>query len=764
MRWLLRQANVGDVFLEHRQDLSLQVQYPLALYLGLPLVAVAGVAIFILQRRNLRSSPRSLVIALTGCRVFILALLVAVLAGPYVRLETRRETRPVFALLFDRSRSMELAAGPDRPGVSRAKLAHDAVLSARDDLIVPAGRRFDLKVLTFARDITPLGVDADNFTLPEPSVPGGPSSRIGDAIQHVLNEAAGRPVAGIVVFSDGESTGGVTLREVAQACRSANVPVFAIPTGSAARARDVSVVDVSTSGQVAVGDTARVGVIIESNGCDGKVAQVIVRDGDRVLDTKEVTLRSAEQQQVELTFTARDAGSRYLVVEVPPFPDEDHKTNNTDVALLRVSDERIKVLYVEGPPRWDFRFLKNAMRRDTGLAGRDGKQPDIVLENEWRRRPEAVRASTLPRTLDELAAYHTVILGDASPKLLTPVFLNLLDRAVREKGVGLLVEVGPVSMPHVYDKTLLDLLPVQVERTAGVYAPAAKPFRLELTPDGALHEAIQLYDDPGRNRAAWADMLPYQWCVAAVRASPAATVLAVNPNVVNNYGKLPLIAWQPAGKGRVMLVGTDSTWLWRQDAADRFFYKFWGQSIRFVARADDAGKKSRIEVRPVRVQPGDDAMVELWAYADGAPVQRPTLHVEVSGAGTQTSLTLDADPNTKGRYVGRYRVPAVGDFRFAYENGTAEARLRVLASPEEMRYPNVNRAALQALAETTGGELVELTDADWAKKIVGRLQGEPKVSRRPPQDATMWDNWLVLAMLVVVYSVDVGLRRLGGLS
>jgi hypothetical protein len=308
---------------------------------------------------------------------------------------------------------------------------------------------------------------------------------------------------------------------------------------------------------------------------------------------------------------------------------------------------------------------------------------------------------------------------------------------------------------------------VQIDRkAAGVYAPAAKPFKLELTPDGVLHEAMHLYDEPGRNQAAWAQMLPYQWCVAAVRPSPAATVLAANPNVVNNYGKLPLIAWQPAGKGRVMLVGTDSTWLWRQNVADRFFYKFWGQAIRFVARTEDAGKKkSWIEVKPVRAQPGEDATVELRAYtAGGAPVEQPSLPIEITGPGTRTSVVLDADPNTKGRYVGKYRVPATGDFRFQYASGTAEARLRVLAAPEEMRYPNVNRTALKALAETTGGELVELTDPDWHQKIVIKLKGEPRVTKRPPSEATVWDNWMVLAVLVFVYALDVGMRRLGGLS
>jgi hypothetical protein len=407
------------------------------------------------------------------------------------------------------------------------------------------------------------------------------------------------------------------------------------------------------------------------------------------------------------------------------------------------------------------------MRRDTGLTGRDGKLVDIVLETEWRRQPEAIRVKALPQTLEEISAYHTVILGDASPKLLSPGFLKLLDQAVREKGVGLLVQVGPQSMPHEFDKTLLDLLPVQIDRkAAGVYAPAARPFTLELTPDGVLHEAMQLYDDSGRNQAAWAQMLPYQWCVAAVRPNPAATVLVANPNVSNNYGKLPLISWQPAGKGRVMLVGTDSTWLWRQNVADRFFYKFWGQSIRFIARTEDAGKKkSWIEVKPVRVQPGEEALVELRAYTEsGAPVEQSSLPVEITGPGARASLNLDADPNTKGRYLGRFRVPAVGDFHFQYRSGQAEARLRVLAAPEEMRYPNVNRSALQTLASTTGGKMVELTDPDWHQKVISELKGEPKVTKRPPSEATVWDNWMVLTALVLVYALDVGMRRLGGLS
>src|SRR5205814_443776 len=137
---------------------------------------------------------------------------------------------------------------------------------------------------------------------------------------------------------------------------------------------------------------------------------------------------------------------------------------------VRVSEEKLKVLFVEGLPRWDFRFLKNAMRRDNGLGGRSSPEPDIRLEAEWRRGTPEQKIAALPRTLEHLAEYHTVILGDVSPAMLGDSFIKLLDQAVREKGLGLVVEAGPLSMPHRYGDTLHDLLPVRLKRgLAGMY-------------------------------------------------------------------------------------------------------------------------------------------------------------------------------------------------------------------------------------------------------------------------------------------------------
>ncbi len=798
LEWLLKTIGIGDEFIKHIDHVTVSVQHPLLLAFGLVLLVPVSVFIFWWQKQNLVTAPPGLRITLSLTRIFVLFLLVLVLADPHLKLEERTEKKPIVAVLFDYSQSMQLPTGEFEsetelirtakaagyqttdgqlssetrkalPQMPRIKLAQTAVQTSAKALIEPLAKKFDVQFYSFARDLTPLPVDAKEPKLPEAPRPGGPASHIGDAVHHVLSEAGGRQVAGILLFSDGQNTGGRSIPDAGQAAGAAGAPIFAVPTGGSARLRDVSIVDVSTSGQVAVGDTARVIVDIESQGFDKRPVKVLLKDGDQVLDTKDLVLDGREQQRVELAFQAKTPGARYLTVHVPPLPEEPEYLhgNNTDVAFVRVSEEKVRVLYVEGMPRWDYRFLKNEMGRDHGLAGRTANEPDRILEAELRRRPPGEQAYALPRTIEALAEYHTIILGDVSPKVLTPEFIALLDKAVREKGVGLIVEAGPLSMPHGFDKKFLELLPVQLKpKVAGFHSSVAtKPFRLELTPDGGVHEAMRLHADPGSNAGLWSQMQPYYWCAAVERAAPAATVMAWNPNIQNSYGKLPLISYHHSGQGKVMFVGTDSTWLWRQHVGDRFFYRFWGQSIRFVARRDQANaKKSWIEVRPVRAQPGEQAQIELMAFAaDGTPRTEPKLMIQVAGGSTASGLELTADPSLKGRYTGRQVLTATGDYRFTYTpDGAApvEGRVRVLTAPEELRHPSVNRPAMLQLAGTSNGKLVELHEL---ATIAEQIKGDSKFSTLR-REATLWDNWLLLAVLMFVYSLDVGLRRLVGLS
>jgi hypothetical protein len=793
--WLLRQLNITDEFVSHLGEAHLAFQHPLVLLVGLAVLAPLAVYIFLRQKWNLPSVPPLLRFVLTATRVLILLLLVLILGSPYLKIDHTSEKKPLVVLLFDHSQSMQLHAGPfgseDEYAriaaaagyrsasaadsetrralnrISRAKLAQSVVQTSQP-LLEKLNEKYDLQYWSFGKDMTQLGVNPANPKLPEPPNPGASHTQVGNAVGRILEDAAGRQVAGIVLFSDGQNTGGRSPTEAAQACAAAGTPLFTVPVGSSQRLQDIAIVDLFTTPLVSVNDTARVAVTIESHGFDKRPVKVELKDGDKLLDSKDLLLSGTEQQQIELTFKATQPGARYLTVHVAPQPEEaeELRANNTDTAFVRVSEEKLKVLYVEGLPRWDFRFLKNAMRRDNGLGGRTAKEVDIRLEAEWRRQSAADQAKALPRTLDQLAEYQVVILGDVSPKMLDAGFIDLLGKAVRERGVGLIVEAGPLSMPHRYGETLHKLLPVRLrEGMPGQYPRGIPSFRVELTPEGSIHESMRFYDEPGRNQNAWANMPPYYWCAAAERPAPGATVLAWNP-ISSSYGKLPLIASHYAGKGKVMFVGTDSTWLWRRNVGDRFFYKFWGQGLRFVARRDaNTEKKSWIEVRPVRAQPNEQAQIELMAFAsDGSPLTDDTQSVQIQGGGSATTVQLTADPAVKGRYVGKFTPARAGDYRVAFNPAAAadpiEARLRVTLAPEELRQPNVNRPALEQWATASGGQLVELPDL---ASIAERLQGEAKLIEFH-REASLWDNWLTLAILVFLYSLDVGLRRLVGLS
>jgi hypothetical protein len=482
-------------------------------------------------------------------------------------------------------------------------------------------------------------------------------------------------------------------------------------------------------------------------------------------------LRDAEEQRVELTFQAKDVGAKYLTVAIPPQSEEPEqlRSNNSDVAFVRVSDEKLHVLMVDGLPRWDFRFLKNAIKRDHGLCGTTSQdEPVVALESEISRRPAAEQARALPRSAQDLASYHTIILGDASPRVIDNALAAGLAEAVREHGVGLVVAAGPRFVPQALDERLQALLPVRLQSSAaGLDAPVYKPFQFELSLDGAVHEVMRLYDDPGRNQAAWGQMPPYYWCAAAERPAPAATVLAWNPSHVGRFGKVPILAHHYAGKGRVLFVGTDSTWLWRRNVGDRFFYKFWGQAIRFVARRDQKGTtKSWIEARPIRAQPGEEAQIELMAIGPaGQPRTESALMVQVERPGhAAETLTVSADNSTPGHYTGKHTLVEPGEYRVTYQPGggapPVTALIRVTTASEELRHPNVDWPALESLAAATEGKLVELSEL---ATIPALLKGEARIEE-VHREASLWDNGLILVLVMAVYSLDVALRRLAGLS
>lgn len=769
---------------------------PQVLWIGVPLLVVAAWWIVRRHRQRFPWLAPALRRALDVCRIAVVALFLFVLAGPTVRLEERIEEKPVVALLVDTSDSMRLplgrlpadsiaavteAADLDRPAADDAgaetAVAQLATLSRADFLaaleraqsadggaLAEMARRYDLRRYEFARRPRRAARGAA-----EPAVGGesgagaGTSSdtALGAALQMAFDDASDRPLAAIVLLSDGRSTVGIDPLEAVRRATDAGGgqppgPIFAVPIGAAEPPVDLAVADVLAAPVVALDDTVSVVATVESAGLAGRSVAVELRDGaGGLVETFPLVLKDGRQQAV-FTWRATSPGTARLEVAVAVEPEEVVRENNAVGVAVEVSQRRTKVLLVDSMPRWDLRFIDHAIRRDTGF------EATIMLVPEGS-------AETLPTTVEAWAAYDLVVLGDVPSERFPAAGQEALAEAVARRGVGVVFQPGGEHLPREYAAApLAELFPVDVDATAGagtaaLEAPAFKPFRMRVTARGSMHPAFALSGDAVRNRAAWGAMPSFFRVAAATRPRPAATVLA-EVDAPDGRGPIVLVAEAPVGRGRTAWIGTEETFRWRRNVGDPLFWRFWGQALRSVARRDDRPTDSNwLIVAPTRCEPDAPVTVEVnLVDAQGQPVARGPQVVTVAADGGQTTVELQP-AGRPGLWQGGF-VPLVpGRHAVRYEPvvGPALTADCLVAEPtRERARPDVDRDTLASLADLSGGAVVEVDDV---ATITSRLTATAVATKRVHED-DVWDTWPVLLLLVGLYCIDVGIRRLSGLS
>jgi len=794
--WLLRLAGVGHEMASRIDRADFRWSRPGVLAIGILLLPFA--AWWIARRHRERMpwlSPRQR-LALDVCRTAVLGLLVLVLAGPMLRLEEQVRQPPVVALLVDVSDSMSLPVGP-LPPAAAAAVASAAGLgpaadddAARDDAAATIARlsRSDLvaKVLAAQADTT-LRQLHERFALrwyeiarrprrlPDPwqdaarpgASPGPPPSHddtsatetfdtaIGAAIEMTLDDAADRGLAAVVLLSDGRSTTGIDPVEAVRRATEAaggtpRGPILAIPIGSPDPPVDVAVTDLLAPPEATVDDTITVVATIQSTGFVGRHVTVELRDSSgTVVASQPVTLRNG-RQRVAFPWGSGRPGTHVLSVAVLAEEDEAIRDNNALETSIDVSDRRLKTLVVDGAPRWDLRFLDHALRRDAAFA------PDVILTSS-----ESARTSPLPADVAAWAAFDLVLLGDVPVSVLDAQRQRSLVEAVTRHGVGLVLQPGGDHLPRDYvGAPLAEIFPVHVDDEPSLSAPDFKPLKMLVTARGAMHPAFALSGDASRNRRQWSDMPPFFLAANATAPKPAATVLA-EVQAPGIREPRPLVVEAPAGSGRVLWIGTDETFRWRRDVGDQLFWRFWGQSLRSAARRPDrSADASWLAVSPARCEPGSPVLVHANLVDDEhKPVAVASQVATVTGpSGGQLKLVPGGRP---GVYSGVFVPESAGRHSVALAAAPQVTGEVIVVQPvREHAQPGVDRETLEALADVSGGSVVEL--GDFAS-LPHRLAASAVETRATFED-DLWDTWPVLVLLVGLFCADVGIRRLSGSS
>lgn len=765
-------------------------------------LAVAAVIVLLAYARV--GWPLARRIAAAALKVTGFALVLMCLTEPLWSGTRAKPGENLFLLLADNSSSLQIAdrgGGPSRGEQLRQLLARQQTANWQTDL----EREFDVRRYTFGTRLESVEhFDALAFDRP--------GSRLHAAATMLRDRYRDRPVAGILLFTDGN----LTDRAAAPFADTGLPPVYPVVWSEPATQLDVAIAELTVT-QAPFEDaplTVQAGVHV-AGGPEAPVVigQLLREDGTLIQEISGTANEAGLTIPLKFEIRPTAALEFYQVraaldgqtaqFDDPSASRESVLANNSRLVTVEHDAEPHRILYVAGRPNWEFKFLRRSVESDPALQlvglvriakkeakfefrGRAGERGNALFQGfdadretdtESYDEPVIVRLGTrddaelrsgFPTTREELFEYRAVILDDVEAQFFTHDQLALLEQYVSDRGGSLLMLGGPDTFAHGgYARTVIeDMLPIYLERRPDDSPPSGE-YRWKLTRDGWLQPWTRLRRTESDEQQRIAEMPAFRTLTPAANVKPAARTLAeVRDTVGNDH---PALVAQQYGAGRVAALLIGDAWRWplqrTQDQADDYA-KAWRQMLRWLvvdvpARIDVAAERESESATTVRLvaRVRDAAFEPVDTAAVAFTVRTP------SGA----EYRLDGEPSLDepGMYAADYAPHESGGFRATAlirdqqgtEIGRAETGWTSDPAAEEFRRIDVNRKALESLAAATRGEIVRADDlAEFVQSLPTREAPVMEAWNRP-----LWHNpWMLLAA-IGCFAGEWGLRRLWGL-
>ena len=682
----------------------------------------------------------------------LIATVLVLLWQPAITVAELASQQNVIAVVLDDSRSMAIAdSGSDgktpREAVAQKEL-EAGVLAGLQKKFQTRLYRLDTRVAQAAalRDIQP----------------AAPATHLNDSLRQLANDTSDLPIGAVVLLSDGSDNSGDLALETIRALRNRRLPVHTVGFGKEQLAHDVELSDVSVATRAMADSRIPATVTFHQRGYAGSKALLLVRDGDRTVGSREITFNSEGASQVETVFFfAGGAGVKNLHFLLGPLPGEENLTNNSMARLLGVADDKRRILYVEGEPRWEYKFIRRAedddklvqvasmLRTTENKIYRQGISNPKELENGFPVRPE------------DLFSYDGIILGSVEAGYFTPLQQELLREFVDRRGGGLLFLGGRFSLSDGgwRGSSLVDLLPTILPDSRNTFH--RNPATAELTAAGSDSPITRLMDDPTKNLDRWKRLTYLMDYQDAGAPKPGATVLA---QLNSGSRKLPLLVTQNYGRGRTAVMATSGTWRWQmsQPLGDPAHDLFWQQLLRWLV-LDSPGQV--VVTAPAQTLM-DDGQIQLTANVrdkEYMPVSDAKVTAHLTGPDGLSAL-VDMTPaaDSPGVFHANWTAEKPGSYLAEVtasgqtENGTLP--FERIDGVAENFHTEQNRELLEKLASETGGRY-------WRPDELTRLPNEISysdagISVRDIKE--LWNMPVVFLWLLFLISTEWLLRRKWG--
>ena len=698
------------------------------------IVLITAVVGHFLWRRH-PNLPKQMRLLIWGLQAGALAILLVMIARPSLIVSLQVPQQNVVAILADDSSSMAMSENGARR-IDRVQ----KTLSDNGSLIRKLRENFQIRLYRFSKDPARIRTSAELTAQ-------GPATHLQESLAQVYGELRHLPLAGLVIATDGAENGAAGSRELADDLKAKKIPVYTLGVGREEFDRDLQIDALTLPRAALPGSVIPASVSIRQRGYIGETARLVVRDGNDVLKTREIHFGGEPVQTVPLNFVPKEKGLREYTVSISELPGEAVRQNNSRSRLVEVQDRAAKILYIEGEPRWEYKFIRRSVDDDKNIH-----LVSLLKTSESKFYRQGIeQAQELGEQLPErkeLFKYDGLVIGSIRSNFFSPQQQQDIYDFVSKRGGGVLFLGGRYALSDggYQSSSLAEILPVHLSKPG---APSMRhvPARFEPTAKGL--EELLLSEDEAMNRESWKKLPPLGDFQVTGDPKPGAMVLgeAVGPD----NKRYPVLASQRFGRGRALLFATDGSWHWRMqmESSNHSPETFWRQMLHSLVNETP----SQVAVAAEKPLYLDEQHVRLQAQvADESfqPVNGASVTATVSAPdGSKSDIPMQLAVEEDGIFRAEIEAPSAGVYRVEVsarngekEVGRSSAYFQRADGGLEYFSSEQNVSFLTRLAEQTGGKYYPIEKAD---ALPEQLTYSP-AGISVPEVRDLWDMpvWLIL--------------------
>ena len=671
---------------------------------------------------------------------FVLVCLVVLTLNQPEWLESQPpEQRSTLAVLWDNSNSMKTRDVLDEQGTTANR-------KSRAETIQPLISEEVWK----PTDDTELDVVFEPFS--SLLDPAEEATDINAGLSHVLETHAN--LRGIVLLSDGDWNVGKSPVDAATRFHMQEIPIFTVGVGSKVPLPDIELVSMDAPTYGVTKKQLRIPFVVRNTLGQDREVSLTLNINDEATVSKVITVPAMGKAQDSMAWTPTEIGDYDLTLRIAKDIQELIPENNEISAPISIRKEQLKILIIESFPRWEYRYLRNALERDAGVDVTcllfHPKLPQVGGGRGYIKRFPDAR---------ELSKFDVVFLGDVgiAPDQLTVEQAQDLRQLVSAQASGIVFLPGRTGAhDSLTTGPLADLYPVVLDPATPKGVGSSIQGYFALTEPGQRSLLTRLGDTDLDNSGVWRTLPGFFWYAGIKRAKAGTEILAVHDQASTVSGRVPLVVTKTYGTGKVLFMGTDSAWRWRHGVEDKYHYRFWSQVARWMAyrRQMAQGESIRLFYSPDR--PHVDDVLTLNANVIdnfGGPLDRGTVIVQaISPSGKTETIRLQPGiEDALGLFVGTFSPTESGNYRLVATSSETGASVQTELSVQGLNREQQGRLArfdvLDEIAKITDGKLVSIDEVGTLLDHLAALpEPEPIIKRTRIWANPFWGGMIILLL------------------